>query len=213
MTAEAVTLEGFADRLAAAAAGGRVIAALAGAPGAGKSTAAAAVAARLNARAPGACVVVPMDGFHYDDAVLEARGWRARKGAPHSFDAGGLAALLARLRANAEDEVAFPLFDRRLELARAGAGIAPRAARVILAEGNWLLLREPPWDRLAALFDVTAMLDCPLETLADRLAARWREAGLDEAEAERRLRGNDLPNADRVIAGSAEPQLRIRGGA
>jgi pantothenate kinase len=187
-----------------------VIAALAGAPGSGKSTAAAAVAARLNAAEPGLCVVVPMDGFHFDDAVLEARGWRARKGAAHTFDVGGLAALLRRLRENAEEEIAFPLFDRGLELARAGAGIAPQAARVILVEGNWLLLREAPWDRLAPLFDLTALADCPLETLADRLAARWRDAGLAEPEVERRLRDNDLPNADAVITRSAEPQIRLR---
>jgi pantothenate kinase len=143
--------------------------------------------------------------------VLEARGWRARKGAPHSFDVGGLAALLRRLREDAEEEIAFPLFDRRLELSRAGAGIAPRAARAILVEGAWLLLRAPPWNRLARLFDLTAMLDCPLETLADRLAARWRDAGLDEAAVERRLRDNDLPNADLAITGGAAPQLRIVG--
>jgi pantothenate kinase len=150
-----------------------------------------------------------MDGFHYDDAVLEARGWRARKGAPHTFDVGGLAALLRRLRENVEREIAFPLFDRGLELARAGAGIAPRSARVILVEGNWLLLREAPWDRLAPLFDLTGLIDCPLETLADRLAARWREAGLDESAVARRLRENDLPNADAVIARSAAPDVRI----
>jgi pantothenate kinase len=210
VTAELATLEAFADRLAAAAAGGRVIAALAGAPGSGKSTAAAAVAARLNAAEPELCVVVPMDGFHYDDAVLEARGWRTRKGAPHTFDVGGLAALLRRLRENAEEEIAFPLFDRGLELARAGAGIAPRAARAILVEGNWLLLREAPWDRLAPLFDLTAMIDCPMETLADRLAARWRDIGLPEADVERRLRDNDLPNAAVAITRSAAPQMRLR---
>ena len=30
--------------------------------------------------------VVPMDGFHYDDAVLTAKGLRQRKGAPETFD-------------------------------------------------------------------------------------------------------------------------------
>ena len=66
--------------------------------------------------------VVPMDGFHYDDAVLEARGLRARKGAPDTFDVSGFTHLLNRLRVEAE--VAIPVFDRQMELSRAGAGIA-----------------------------------------------------------------------------------------
>ena len=44
----------------------------------GKSTLAAELAALIGTGAK----VVPMDGFHYDDAVLIARGARARKGAP-----------------------------------------------------------------------------------------------------------------------------------
>jgi pantothenate kinase len=211
MTAAPVlTPAAFADRLAALAADGRRrLVALAGAPGSGKSTVAADVAARLNAAAPGLCAVVPMDGFHYDDAVLVPRGWRPRKGAPHTFDVAGLSALLRRLRAGDED-VAHPLFDRKLELSRAAAAVAPRAARLILVEGNWLLLRDPPWDALGPLFDLTAMTDCPMDLIEARLRARWRD--LPPAEAAARVEGNDLPNARRVLEGSAAPDLRVRAG-
>ncbi len=203
---------GFADRLAAAAArGGRVVAALAGAPGSGKSTLAAAVAARLNADAPGACVVVPMDGYHLDDSVLAARGWLPRKGAPHTFDVGGLAAMLGRLRDATEEEVFFPLFDRGLEIARAGAGVAPREARVILVEGNWLLLDAPPWSGLRTGFDIAAFVDCPPAILAARLRARWRAAGLPAAEVERRLADNDLPNALLAMSRSIAPDVLVDG--
>lgn len=205
-----LSVEAFAERLVSAASGGRIVAALAGAPGSGKSTAAAAVAAAANRVEPGLCALVPMDGFHLDDALLEARGWRARKGAPHTFDVGGLAALLDRLRANAEEEIAFPVFDRTLELSRAAAAVAPRSARVILVEGNWLLLDAEPWRALRPRFDLTAMTDCAREAVAERLRARWRRHGLAEAEGEARVVGNDLPNAELVLSGSAAPDLRLR---
>ncbi|MEO8014814.1 MAG: nucleoside/nucleotide kinase family protein, partial [Polaromonas sp.] len=109
----------MADLIAARAAGhdGRFLCALAGPPGAGKSTLAAAV---VKALGPGARAV-PMDGFHYDDAVLDTLGLRARKGAPETFDVAGFAHLLHRLRAEAS--VAIPVFDRSLEISRAGAEI------------------------------------------------------------------------------------------
>lgn len=202
--------EAFAALLLSRAGEGRFIAALAGAPGSGKSTAAEAVAAAAEAEAPGALAVLPMDGFHFDDIVLEARGWRARKGAPHTFDVGGLAALIRRLRADEEDEIAMPVFDRSIEIARAGARIAPRSARVILVEGNYLLLRDAPWSGLAPLFDLTAATACRIETIERRLRARWEGAALPEAEITRRVEANDLPNARLVLERSAEPDIRIR---
>lgn len=207
-----LSAEAFAATLAARAEGReRLIAALAGPPGSGKSTLAEAVAARLNAGRVGFCAVLPMDGFHYDDMLLVPRGWRARKGAPHTFDVGGLAATLRRLRDNAEDAVAAPVFDRGLEIARAGARLIARETRVVLVEGNWLLLREPPWSALAPLFDLTAMVAVPRETLAARLRARWRGAGLPEAEVAAKVEGNDLPNGDHALAASAAPDMWVDG--
>jgi pantothenate kinase len=139
-----MTPEGLAEVIRQKSAGhGRYIVALAGPPGAGKSTLAAAVVALV----PGARVV-PMDGFHYDDAVLEARGLRSRKGAPETFDVAGFAHLLGRLRAGGE--VAIPVFDRSMELSRAAADVVTDADRVLVVEGNWLLLDEGAWSGLGA---------------------------------------------------------------
>ena len=134
---------------------GRFITALAGAPGAGKSTLAEAVVAALGAEAR----VVPMDGFHYDDAVLNARGLRARKGAPETFDVQGFLTLMQRLRAGGE--VAIPVFDRALELSRAAADIVSDAHRLLVVEGNYLLLDEAPWTGLAPYFDLTGFIEVP----------------------------------------------------
>ena len=93
----------------------RFVVAIAGPPGSGKST----LAQRLNVVLPeDASAVVPMDGFHFDDVVLDSRGLRPRKGAPETFDYAGFAALLKRIRAG-EPEIAIPVFDRSMELSRA----------------------------------------------------------------------------------------------
>lgn len=207
--------DAFAARLEALAQEqtGRLIAALAGPPGAGKSTIAEAVAARLNAKAPGRCAVLPMDGFHYDDMVLVPRGDRPRKGAPHTFDVGGLNAMLARLRANVEAEIAVPVFDRSIEIARAGARIIPQSAGILLVEGNYLLLDAAPWSALRPLFDLTAMVRVAPETLRKRLGARWRDMGLDEAETMAKLEENDLPNGRLVMTRSVAPHIWLDGAA
>ena len=185
---------------------GRFLTALAGPPGAGKSTLAAELVAALGKGAK----AVPMDGFHYDDAVLIARGARARKGAPDTFDVAGFRHLLTRLRS--EDEVAIPLFDRDLEISRAGADIVGPDDRILIVEGNYLLLNEAPWPDLAPLFDLTIWIDVPEAELDRRLMARWAHYGKTPAEARAWIDGNDMPNIRRVVAGSRPADLVIRQG-
>ena len=185
---------------------GRFLTALAGPPGAGKSTLAAELVAALGQGAK----AVPMDGFHYDDAVLIARGARARKGAPDTFDVAGFRHLLTRLRT--EDEVAIPLFDRDLEISRAGADIVGPQDRILIVEGNYLLLNEAPWPDLAPLFDLTIWIDVPEAELDRRLLARWAHYGKTPVEARAWIDGNDMPNIRRVVAGSRPADLMIRQG-
>ena len=187
----------------------RRVLAIAGAPGSGKSTLAETLTAALNASSPGVAAILPMDGYHYDDEVLVPRGHRPRKGAPHTFDIGGYAAMLARLRANLEDEIAVPRFDRTLEIARAGARIIPRAVRLIVTEGNYLLLDRPNWTALREQFDRTALLDVPEDELARRLHARWDGYGMEAEAIRAKLEENDLPNARTVIAESVDPDIRV----
>ena len=200
-----MTPTGLAKLIRARADGpGRFLVALAGPPASGKSTLAAALAGTL---APGARVV-PMDGFHYDDAVLEARGLRARKGSPPSFDAMGFLHLLRRLRE--EDEVAIPIFDRSMELSRAGADVVGPQDRILIVEGNYLLLDEDPWHALAPLFDLTVFLDVPEAELVRRLTARWKRHGRDDRAARDWIESNDLPNALTVIARSSPAEITLR---
>lgn len=186
----------------------RVLVGIAGAPGAGKSTLAAEVARRLNAQRV-AATVVPMDGFHLDNAVLDARGLRARKGAPETFDAVGFVHLARRLRAG--DEVIAPLFDRARDIAIAGAQVVPAAAQTVICEGNYLLFDEAPWDGLGALWDLSVRIEVPLPDLRARLIQRWLDHGLSPAAATRRAEGNDLANAQRVIDRARPADLVLRG--
>lgn len=183
----------------------RLIVAIAGPPGAGKSTLAETLLPLLS---EGQAVAVAMDGFHYDNAILEARGLAARKGAPETFDFEGFRHMLERLR-KADAEVAAPLFDRKADLARAGAMPVPAEARFVIVEGNYLLLDESPWYGLSPLFDVTVWLDVPSSELERRLVQRWLDHGLSPEEARVRAFTNDLPNAERVIARRRQPDVTI----
>ena len=182
-----------------AADGRRLIIGIAGPPGAGKSTLAENLCRRLNRNLAGdPAAIVPMDGFHFDDIVLKARGALPRKGAPHTFDVAGFHHLLMRLRAN-EPEVALPVFDRTQELARAGARVVTPAQRILLVEGNYLLLRQEPWAQLKPLFDLTVFLPVPFAELERRLIQRWLEHGYAPEAAEAKARSNDIPNAELVM--------------
>lgn len=179
--------------------------ALAGPPTAGKSTLAEAVVQQLGGRG----VALGLDAFHYDDAVLEARGDRPRKGAPHTYDVAGYAALLDRLRSLPVDQIALPVFDRRLELTRAAATIAEPQHRIVVTEGNWLLLDDDPWDALASRFDLTVFVRTDLGTIERRIRERWQRLGYDGGEATYRAEQNDLPNARLALAGSRPADLTI----
>jgi pantothenate kinase len=175
--------------------------AIAGPPTAGKSTLAAALAARLGA----AAAVVPMDGFHLDNTLLEARGLRARKGSPESFDAEGFLHAMRRLRD--APEVILPVFDRGRDAALAGALAVGPGTRIALVEGNYLLLDRPPWDALAPLWDLTVFLRLPLAEVERRAMARWHAHGWPEPRARAHVAGNDLPNARLVLEHSRPAEL------
>lgn len=186
----------------------RLIVAVAGAPGAGKSTLSASLKEAINGDEAGPAIVVPMDGFHLDDAILDQRGLKSRKGSPPTFDCAGFAALLQRLKGD-EDEIFIPLFDRSLELSRAAACAVLPEHRILLVEGNYLLLDDAPWSSLSNFFDLSIFLDVPFAELEDRLVKRWLEHGFDHKSALERALCNDIPNAKTVVSRSRQADFVV----
>jgi pantothenate kinase len=178
-----------------AAGGERFLLGIAGAPGAGKSALAAAVAA-LRPRS----VVVPLDGFHLADVELARRGLLDRKGSPATFDAHGYAALLARLRARPDHTVMAPGFERVLEQPLAGAVPVPPTADLVVTEGNYLLLAEDPWPQARAALDAVWHVVTDDALRRTRLVVRHEAFGKSPAAAREWEERVDEPNARLVEA-------------
>lgn len=171
--------------------GHRQIIGIVGAPGAGKSTVAQIIAQRLSLGA----VVVPMDGFHLGNALLDGTPLSERKGAIDTFDVGGYLSLLGRLRARDEPVVYAPAYRRGLEEPVAASIAVPQDTRVVITEGNYLLVRDAPWSALDALLDETWFVDTPHDVRLARLIDRHVASGMDRAAATAWANGPDERNA------------------
>lgn len=189
LPALAAIVEGM---LAARSASGPLLVGLAGEPGAGKSTAAAQLAALLPAAR-----VLPMDGFHLPQAELVRLGRRERMGAPDTFDVDAFVALLERLRDlhNSGETVRAPGFDRRVEEPVPDELALTPELRCVVVEGNYLLLREHGWQRVAPLLDLTVGVVLDSATRHERLIARHIAFGKSPEAARAWALGPDEANA------------------
>jgi pantothenate kinase len=177
--------------------GQRKIIGLVGPPGCGKST----VAQALCQAFPALSQVMPMDGFHLANVELARLGLAQRKGSPPSFDSAGYVALLERLRRQgAEDIVYAPDFRREIEEPMAGAIAVLHTTRLLVTEGNYLLLNEGHWARVAPLLDDIWYVAVDEALRIERLTRRHRQFGRSEAEARAWVASNDEPNARLVEA-------------
>ncbi len=202
--------------------------AVAGGPGAGKSTLAAAVARRANELSAHEthepCVVVPMDGYHYTRAELrrldppDAAAFLPRRGSPWTFDAEGFCAALAALKHSGE--ASLPIYSRELSDPVADGVRVAAHHRIVLVEGNYLLLLDDPrWAPLGELWDERWFVRCAdraeqrrrliarhLETWNDDKVARW---GAGEAGAAARADANDVLNMDLIAPSERHADLVI----
>ncbi len=202
-----LTFDALADRARAlVAGGGRAVLGIAGPPAAGKTTLAEKLVAALAPAppaglTPGAWVAhVPMDGFHLADVELDRLGRRDRKGAPDTFDPLGYAALLRRVLEDRDDVIYAPAFERVIEQPVAGAIPIPRTARLIVSEGNYLLLEEPQWAAIRPLTAEIWYADLDHSERLRRLVERHVRFGKEESAAIAWATGTDERNAVRIAA-------------
>lgn len=185
----------------------RHIVAVAGPPASGKTTLAARLCKEITDRGE-SCSAVPMDGYHLDNPILKAKGLFERKGAPETFDALGFLHLISRLRDNS-GEVYIPVFDRSQDLAIAGSALIKEECKIVVVEGNYLLLKNDPWKELKQYWDTTIFVNPGLSVLEERLLNRWLEHGLDFSDAIDRAQRNDIPNAKYVLKNSVNSSTNL----
>lgn len=174
---------------------GRTVLAIAGGPGTGKSTMALKLTEALGPDA----AYVPMDGFHMKHAKLEELGTAADKGMPHTFEGAAFAEFLARLK-TATGPVSGPGYSRKIEDVVDDAFSVPATTRLLIVEGNYLLLATAPWWRVRPLLDRAVYIEIPRETVRTRLMKRHAEEGLFTEERNRtHIERVDLPNYDLVV--------------
>jgi len=191
---------------------GRYLLGIAGIPGSGKSTLAEQLWRQVEKMTPGVARLVPMDGFHLTNRRLDELGLRDRKGAPHTFDSEGLVKLLRAAR-DPTRTIRFLVYDRRVHepvmTGREEQVISPRT-RLVITEGNYLLMNREPWRRIRLLLDESWWLQTPLEIAKRRLIARRIHGGCSRQQAQTLYEGNDALNARLVRDESVAADLIVR---
>jgi pantothenate kinase len=188
---------------------GRIVLGLAGGPGVGKSTLATQLVEALESESPGLAAYVPMDGFHMRHAKLVEQGTANDKGMPHTFEGGAFAAFLAGLKV-AQGPVSGPGYSRKIEDVIENAFTVDAGTRLLVVEGNYLLLATAPWWQVKPLLDSSVFIQLPRETVRARLMKRHAEEGLFSEERNREhVERVDLANYDLVTRSRSRADIAI----
>ena len=187
----------------------RVLIAIAGPPGSGKSTVGEILTNLMNKNLMKTSLV-PMDGFHLDNETLKKSNLLKRKGAPETFDIDGFLSLIKELRS--KNEIKVPLFDRSADKVIKNAQTISREQDYLVIEGNYLLLNRELWRDLSKYWDYKIFLSVEKAVLKSRLIERWLGENHTYSEAEARVIKNDLVNANLVNSYKIEPTLELQTG-
>ena len=186
----------------------RFIIAIAGPPGSGKSTLSEQLVEMLKTRSIQSHII-SLDGFHLENSILKRLGLLDRKGSPSTFDVPAFIQVMNRLAAY-ESDVAIPKFDRKKDISIERASIVSTKDRILIVEGNYLLLNNKQWAELQDIWDETVFINPGMGVLKKRLIDRWLFYGMDNESAQNRAFRNDIPNAKNVIENSLPANILIK---
>lgn len=172
----------------------RTLIGICGEPGVGKST----FSHYLKQKLGESTVVLPMDGFHLSNTVLHALGRSDRKGAPDTFDVSGFSHLLKRVRNEVNQNIYFPIFHREIEESVASEGVISPEDRLIIVEGNYLLLLDSSWKEVASHLDEIWALTIKDDLRMARLIERHITHGKSALDARKWAHGSDQENAELI---------------
>lgn len=175
---------------------------LAGPPGSGKSTVASYIVDEINRCEDSTAVVLPMDGFHLSNFQLEKNGIARIKGAPETFDVDGFLVALSRIRSPDQDTVYLPDYSRVLNEPIAASIAITEETKIIVVEGNYLLLDSGDWKRVWQYLDCAWFLNVGWEVCRDRLIARQMAGGKSFDEASEWVDRSDKANYELTVNGS-----------
>lgn len=209
----------------------RYIVAIAGIPGSGKTTTAAAVVDHLNKEngSTSKTALLSMDGFHLSrrelDQLPNAKEAYIRRGAPWTFDVSRFVKFMHNLRSWADNTplssegkwdpehvLTAPTFDHEAkDPSEDGISITPDAS-IIIVEGNYLLLDEPGWRDLATLCDYRVFVEADIQEARDRTAKRHVKAGIEKTleEGYRRVDSNDYLNGISIQEKLIMPDMVVK---
>ncbi|WP_378955131.1 hypothetical protein [Pelosinus sp. sgz500959] len=178
----------------------RFLLAITGVPGAGKSTLADLLMKKTNEiLQEESAIVIPMDGYHYHNDILVEKGLLPLKGIPQTFDSQRFVTLIKEIATEKAEEIYCPSYDRSLHNPVEGSIVIENKHRIIIVEGNYLLLDTYPWNELADLFSESWFIETPLATTKERLISRHVLTGRSLEEALDKISSTDAPNAELII--------------